>query len=361
MKSDKAADIFFLGDTYFGEWHMRLRAKKGKHNVLEEKGYLHFGKNFEALLADGDEVIVNLECSITDIAKSPLEKTAKSHIYAAKEEETIGALKALNVSTAMLANNHAVDYGKAGLMDTIFALEKAGIKYIGGGRSADQALAPLLFEKDCGGVLFSTAIMSAYNHTKISESYGFYAKGNVPGVNPLKIDACKQQLKRLKEENPGLFYIISPHWGPNYTWRTRGQQNRAVDYIRSGVDLIIGHSAHMMQEIEYYEDKLVAYSIGNFIMNGDGEYKARNLPPYSFIARLNVQNINGGLIKKLMLYPIRSSNLETDFTPDFVSDKEIQHINKILKSHNYDMTMLDGLISIKRDKFGSYFECMLNE
>ena len=51
MKSDNNVDIFFLGDTYFGEWHMRLRAKKGQHNILEEKGYFHFGKNFEEILA----------------------------------------------------------------------------------------------------------------------------------------------------------------------------------------------------------------------------------------------------------------------------------------------------------------------
>lgn len=359
MKSDKAVDIFFLGDTYFGEWHMRLRGRKGKSNVLEEKGYLHFGKNFEAILGDADEVVVNLECAITDIQISPLAGTDKSHIYSARETGTIEALKALNVSTAMLANNHAVDYGKAGLMDTIFALEAAGINYIGGGRGSEEALKPLLFKKDCDGLAFSAAITSAYNHTKMAEGYGFYAKDAVPGVNPLRVGASKQQLEALKKADPDIFYILSPHWGPNYAWRTRGQQNRAVDLLKAGVDLIVGHSAHMIQELEYYDDKLVAYSIGNFIMNGDGEYRARNLPPYSFIARLNVQNIKGKLVKKLMLYPIITSNLDTDFTPRFVDESEMDHIHSILKGHNYDMAYLDRFVSMAKDDFGHYFDCIL--
>ena len=40
MKSDNNVDIFFLGDTYFGELHMRLRARKSKHDILKEKGYV---------------------------------------------------------------------------------------------------------------------------------------------------------------------------------------------------------------------------------------------------------------------------------------------------------------------------------
>ena len=134
---------------------------------------------------------------------------------------------------------------------------------------------------------------------------------------------------------------------------------RSIELLKSGTDLIIGHSAHMIQELEYYDGKRVAYSIGNFIMNGDGEYKARNLPPYSFIARLNVQNVAGKLVKRLMLYPIISANMESDFTPRFVNEQEMEHIHNILKSHHYDMTALDPYMTISDDEFGYYFDCIL--
>ena len=355
MRSDDNVDIFFLGDTYFGEWHMRLRGRKGQSNILEEKGYLHFGKNFEAILGDADETLMNLECAITDIPVSPLYGTDKKHLYSARESGTIEAFKKLNVTTCILANNHAVDYGKAGLIDTITALEDAGIKYIGGGRTQSEAAAPLIFEKNLGDKPFKCAIVSTYSYGKTSEKYGFYADGNVPGVNKKNLKSVAAQVKELKLDDD-LMYILSPHWGPNYVWRTFTQQKEGEEFIRAGVDLIVGHSAHMIQEIEYYKEKLIVYSIGNFLMNGNGEYKRRKLPPYSFIARLNVQNVDGELVKKMMIYPIVVDNLATDFTPRFVNEKEFTHVKDILRSHEITTDVFDELVGIGSDKYGQYFE-----
>ena len=356
MKSDKHADIFFLGDTYFGEWHMQLRAKKGKHNVLEEKGYLHFGRQFEAMLCDADEVIVNLECAITDIAHSPLEGSEKKHLYAAKEEGTIAALKAVSVSTVMLANNHTVDYGKAGLMDTMETLHRAGIRYIGAGRNKKEAAKPLLFEKRCGNIDFKAAIVSAYNYGKLSDAYGFYAKENIIGVNALNLKQITAQVETVKAHDAQRYFILSPHWGPNYVWRTFKQQRQGEELIRAGVDLIVGHSAHMIQEVEYYRKRLIVYSIGNFLLNGDGEYQRRNLPPYSFIARLHVYEEAGELRKKMMLYPIVTGNLSTDFTPRFVEKREFEHVKMILRGHHFDMALFDEYVTYDEDRFGYYFE-----
>ncbi len=356
MRSDNNVDIFFLGDTYFGEWHMRLRAKKGKYNVLEKKGYLHFCKNFEEILKDADETLINIECAITDIKVSPLAGTAKSHLYSANEKATVEALKKLNVTTAILANNHTVDFGKAGLIDTITALENADIKYIGGGRSEEEAKKPLMFEKKCEDKIFKAAIVSCYNYGKMSEDLGFYAKDNIPGVNKQNLKNISQQIKDIKEKDPERVYILSPHWGPNYVWRTFTQQKMSEELINTGVDFIVGHSAHMIQEVEYYKKRLVIFSIGNFIMNGDGEYTRRNLPPYSYIARLNVQNIAGKLKKKMILYPIHSDNTASDFTPRFVTQREFEHVHCILRGHNVDMDMFDKVVTIGKDEFGSYFE-----
>ncbi|MDQ7045004.1 MAG: CapA family protein [Sulfurimonas sp.] len=356
MQSDNNVDIFFLGDTYFGEWHMRLRGRKGQSNILEEKGYLHFGQNFEEILSDGDEVLMNLECSITDIEPSPLIGTEKKHLYSAREEGTISAFKKLNITTCMLANNHAVDYGKAGLMDTIMALENAGIKYIGGGRTEAEAAKPLIFEKSIDGKIFRAAIVSCYNYGVASDNYGFYAKNNIPGVNKKSLKSVTNQIEVLKKIDKDLMYILSPHWGPNYVWRTFTQQQQGEEFIRAGTDLIVGHSAHMIQEIEYYKNKLIMYSIGNFLINGNGEYKRRKLPPYSFIARLNVQNIDDVLVKKMIVYPILVDNLATDFTPRFVNEKEFIHVKDIIRSHDITTDVFDDKVKIGEDKYGKYFE-----
>ncbi|XPV68939.1 MAG: CapA family protein [Halarcobacter sp.] len=356
MRSDDNVDIFFLGDTYFGEWHMRLRGRKGQSNILEEKGYLHFGKNFEEILSDGDEVLMNLECTITEIEPSPLKGTEKKHLYSARAEGTISALKKLNITTCILANNHAVDYGKAGLIDTITNLEEAGIKYIGGGRNEAEAAAPLIFQKKLGDKKFKAAIVSTYNYGVASDRYGFYAKGDIPGVNRKNLSKITEQIKKIKAKDNDIMYILSPHWGPNYVWRTFTQQKQGEEFIRSGVDLIVGHSAHMIQEVEYYKDRLIIYSIGNFLINGNGEYKRRRLPPYSFIARLNVQNIDNTFVKKIYLYPIFVDNMASDFTPRFVDKKEFIHVKDILRSHEISTDIFDNTVILGQDKFGYFLE-----
>lgn len=356
MKQDGNLDVFFLGDIYFGEWHMRLRAKKGKYNVLKEKGYLHFGKNFEEMLSNGDEVIANLECAITDIPVSPLESTNKRHIYSAREEGTFKALKALSVSTLLLANNHTVDYGQDGLKDTLAAIKRNGINAIGAGIDEETASQAHFLEKKIDDLVFSMAIISVYNYTSRSDRWGFYAKGLVPGVNALDAKKIEKQIKQLKQENNELCLLLSPHWGSNYAWRSYSQQQMGQSLINAGVDLIVGHSAHMFQEVEYYKNKLIVYSIGNFIFNADGEYKKRNLPPYSFIARLNVQNIDNSLQKKMMLYPFLCCNKEIDFTLRFVNAEEFEHIIMIIKSHNFDMESAGKLFEYGKDQYGYYIE-----
>lgn len=358
MKSDANVDIFFLGDTYFGEWHMDLRAKKGKYNVLAEKGYTHFAKAFEALLADGDLVVANLECAITDIAESPY-KDEKRHTYAANEEETIAALKTAHISLLTLANNHSVDFGKAGLVDTLLALEGHGLPYIGGGRNLAEASKPFVFAKQCGDTAFSAALISSYIYTSSSDKWGFYATEKVPGVNKIDASRIAMQTRELKKQ--GHFIISVPHWGPNYSWRTFEQQLHAEKIIEAGADIIVGHSAHMIQEVEYIDGKLVLYSIGNFIFNGDGEYQRRNLPPYSFIARLHINEDKNGLsCAKMLLYPFVSDNAGTDFNPRFVNKHEFEQVRMIMRSHCYDMNMIDELMHFGRDKFGYYLECPIN-
>lgn len=357
MKSDDNIDIFFLGDTYFGEWHMRLRARKGQYDVLAEKGYLHFAKAFNALLTGGDLVIANLECAITDIPVSPLAKE-KKHVYAANREKTIAALKASNVSAVTLANNHAVDYGKAGLVDTLEALEEGDIRCLGAGRTLGQASFPLVFAKDGAGAGEQVAVLSCYNYGRISDGYGFYANERVPGVYKLDTEVLKQQISCLRSANPGLMVIVVPHWGPNYAWRSFAQQQMAEEVIRAGADMIVGHSAHMIQEIEYIQNRLVVYSIGNFILNGNGEYKRRNLPPFSFIACLHMAvSASRAVEKSVKLYPFVSDNLGTDFTPRLVSDSEFFHVHAVLRSHNYNPALFDDLVHKGCDMHGHYLEC----
>ena len=355
MQSNNEVDICFLGDTYFGEWHMKRRVKNGFKDILKERGYLDFTKFFDQFLNKCDFVIANLECAITQRDEAYFAKE-KIHTYAGKKD-TLEALKKANISLVTMANNHAGDFGKEGLLDTIKALKEFNIDYVGGGKDLEEASKSYIYTNNKIPE-FTMAILSSYNLNKKNESYGFYADKSSAGVNVLNLDSINKTFKENKNKNKNIFNVLVPHWGDNFIWRPNTNRNRALKLLNSEhCNLIIGHSAHMMQEVEYINSKLVLYSIGNFILNGGGlEYKKKNLPPYSFIVRLNISRKGEKIQKKLLLYPIMCDNSTTDFTPRFVSEKEFEHVYMILKSLKYDFDALDKQSTKRVDENGFYLE-----
>ena len=349
MRDNSDFDLIFGGDTYFGEWHMRLRVRKLHNDILKERGYLDMGQNLVPMMQQAEMVCVNLECAITEIEKSPL--ADKPHTYAAVAEPTLEALKNANVHVACLANNHSVDFGKAGLIDTLESLESAGISPIGAGRKAVDAQMPYVFETHVGDVLRKFGLISVYNFGERSKKWGFYAEEKIPGTNVLDMELLKFQCAFLREKQ--ILPIVIPHWGPNYCWRTETMQRMAHQMVKAGAGLIIGHSAHMLQEVEVIDGVPVFYSLGNFIMNGDGEYRERNLPPYSALLRLTIPSDQPQSLT-LRLYPFVSDNLQTDFHPRFVTDFEARHVRALLDGHQWSYGEYGLPVTWASDAFGPY-------
>ena len=101
--------------------------------------------------------------------------------------------------------------------------------------------------------------------------------------------------------------------------------------INYGANLVIGHGAHGIQEIENYKGRWILYSIGNFVFLSEGRYEESGYPPYSCAAQLLLADNGGKLRKWLRLYPIHSDNMKTDFQPRPLTDDESgDFINRML-------------------------------
>jgi len=137
------------------------------------------------------------------------------------------------------------------------------------------------------------------------EEYKSYAKGDRGGINPLNIDKVKLTIERIKNIDPDTLVILFPHWGNNYQWKSNVQAQLATDLLKAGADLIIGHGAHMIQEIEKVNNKWIVYSIGNFMFNSPGRYKKLKAPPYSLVARLIAIPRQTKLTVMLRFYPCK--------------------------------------------------------
>lgn len=197
----------------------------------------YFFKNVRSILEEDDLSIINLEGTFTD-SDQRQEKT-----FAFKADpEYVSILTGSSIEAANLANNHSRDYGEESYTDTVETLEQAGIASFG------------------------------YDQVDILEVNG--VKVGLTGIYELAEHLDKQEEVRtniaaLKEAGAQVI-IVNFHWGiekeylPNDTQKTLA--HLAID---EGADLVIGHHPHVLQGIERYKGKYIAYSLGNFSFGGN--------------------------------------------------------------------------------------------
>jgi len=348
--NSKHYEILFLGDTSFGE-NYQIRKKS---NILKTKGYDYVFKNFKDILTKSELVIANLETPITNLRKSPL---SKKYIHYTDIKKAPYFLKKYNINTISLANNHAMDYGVDGLKQTLDILEKNSINWMGAGLNAFDAEIPYIKNIKIGNKSFKFAIFAAFElNQKYETKYFFYANKNRGGVNLLSIKKLKKQIDKLRKSYPGIFVIAFPHWGKNYRWKSKKQTNLAHQIIDAGADLIIGHGAHMMQEIENYKNNWIIYSLGNFIFNSPGRYKKYRVQPFGLITQLLLKEEKNILIKKLKIYPIFTDNRITKYQGRFLKEKEFNKAYHLLQSKS---SLDRSVVNKNKNRYGYYLEINL--
>jgi len=352
-------DVCLIGDTYFGEFYQELRKTRDLPNYLAIRGYNYSLERFAPFLQSADYAVVNLEATLTERGASPF-SGIKDWILKGDPAKTLATLKTASIGAVALGNNHTIDYGREALDDTLSAVRSAGMISFGAGRNAGEAAAPLEINLSLASGRRQLAVFSAYQHSReYEEHFKGYARGLEGGVACID-ETYFASIRRWKEKNPNGVAIAFPHWGRNYMWRTADQQRIADKLIDTGVDLIIGHGAHMMQEIEMRRDRLIVYSIGNGYFGSEGEYARRDMPPYSLLARLNLGDRGGKPALSLRLYPIVSDNQKTRFQPRLVTVEEFMNVNTVLEMRNPDLFKASSPLRRERDEFGWYIELAVN-
>jgi len=208
-----------------------------------------------------DGFVCNLECTVSDRGTPDPKRT---YTFRAAPEFAIPALARAGVDALSLANNHQLDFGPAALRDSLSRLDAAGIAHAGAGRDLDAATTPTV--ATCGGL--DVTVVSVTD-----QSPWDVAAGNRPGVayTPLSPDRAAAReylctlLSRARERDPDLL-VASLHWGPNWRERPSGSRRRLARWlIDRGVDVVHGHSAHVVQGVETYRGRPILYDTGDIV------------------------------------------------------------------------------------------------
>ncbi len=215
-----------------------------------------------------DVRLVNLETSITTSRDYWLDKG----IHYKMHPKNISCLVEAGIDHCALANNHVLDWGYAGLSETLKSLAAVGIRYSGAGENRQQAERAAII----GVAGKGRVIVLSYGLRSSGISSDWAAQADKPGVNLLPdlsartIRQIRQQVNELKQA--GDIVIASVHWGDNWGYAV---PRRHVDFAHrlideAGVDIIHGHSSHHPRPLEVYNDKLIIYGSGDFINDYEG-------------------------------------------------------------------------------------------
>jgi poly-gamma-glutamate capsule biosynthesis protein CapA/YwtB (metallophosphatase superfamily) len=247
-----------------------------------------------AFLAGAGVTIANVDTVLSNLG-TPVPKWANLR----GPREAAHDLRAMGFDLIAMANNHAMDFRAAGMLDTCRAYEEAGLRYAGAGENLEAATAPVVFP--VGGRTVAVLAMACTLPMEAA------AGPDWPGIAPVRVRQAFAVDESLLLEQPGTVPevkcrldetdldracrdvaaararadLVVPvvHWGVPSPWRAPShpviqEYQRVLGHalIDAGADAVLGNHAHEVHGIEFYRDKPIAYCLGNFWIDGLGNY-----------------------------------------------------------------------------------------
>ena len=249
-----------------------------------------------------DVRLVNLETAVTrsDVA-------VPKGINYRMSPDNIGVLTAARIDACALANNHVLDWGAKGLIETLRTLHGADIVTAGAGRDRQDARKPGVLPVAGKGRI----LLLSLGLTTSGIPASWAARAEAPGVNlaPRSVDAivadAAAALRPVKQVRDVT--VASIHWGPNWGYETASEERALAHALidEAGVDVVHGHSSHHPKGIEVHRSKLVLYGCGDFINDYEGiagYEEFRGDLTIGYFARLSALD---GSLSSLDLVPFR--------------------------------------------------------
>jgi poly-gamma-glutamate capsule biosynthesis protein CapA/YwtB (metallophosphatase superfamily) len=256
--------------------------------------------------------IINLETAVTTSEEAWPGKGINYRMHPAN----LGALKALKPDCCCLANNHVLDWGEAGLRETLAALHAAGLRTAGAGGDRSEAMAPAVI--DLPGERRLLVFACAVADSGVPEEWA--ATEQRAGVYWLPDASPRRALPILaaidRHRQPGDLVVLSVHWGANWGYDVSpDMQGFAHWLVEGGVDVVHGHSSHHPKGIEVYRDRLILYGCGDFLNDYEGIGGYQRYRPELGLMYLPTLEAPSGRLLELALVPTRIRHLRVNFAP----------------------------------------------
>jgi poly-gamma-glutamate synthesis protein (capsule biosynthesis protein) len=214
-----------------------------------------------------DVRLINLETAVTRQADFAPGKA----VHYRMNPRNLPCVSAARPDVCALANNHVLDFGRAGLEETLTALDRAGLAAAGAGRDAAAAWQPAAVPLPGGGrmLVFSCGTASSGIPSHWAAGTARPGVSFLPSLSSTAADALIARAEAARQD--GDLVVVSIHWGSNWGYDVPADQVRFAHHlIDGGVSLIHGHSSHHPRPAEVYRGSLILYGCGDCINDYEG-------------------------------------------------------------------------------------------
>jgi poly-gamma-glutamate synthesis protein (capsule biosynthesis protein) len=256
--------IAAIGDVMMHEPQMKSGKTKNGYDFRK------FFKDVQPYLTSPDVTVANLETTLAGTSK-PYSGFPRFNA----PDQILDALKYTGVDVITTANNHSNDTGEKGVIRTFATIKKKGFLTTGTAPSPEQRKGIVM---DKNGI--KLGFLAYTEHTNGLP----VAKGKPYLVNLIDPVKIAKDIKELKKQG-AEYVLVSLHWGTEYQRNPNEYQKKtATKVLQAGADVILGHHPHVQQQIEKVvvngQEKLVIYSMGNFISNQSDPYTDQGVIVY---------------------------------------------------------------------------------
>lgn len=262
------------------------------------------------ILKSADVAAVNLETSVSTrgVTYKPKGFGFRSH------PTSVQGLVNSGIDFVSLANNHAFDFGRLALIDTIDTLDASDIAHTGAGLTLNDAEKLTLIQR-------KNLTIGFLSYSSIIPNEQWIAQMDSPGIAALKPEFVDRILNRIHEADLQCdLLIVTLHWGIEYSDQVEEwQRELAKRMIDEGADVIVGHHPHVLRGMEVYHNKPIFYSTGNFVflkrdenagktalfkvtMNREGFVSGAILPVYIQYGKANLLNAQDAMRNEIIAH-----------------------------------------------------------
>ena len=244
---ENSTSLVFTGDIGFDKY----MDGKWEDEELISNEVLEF-------LHSGNHVIANVEGALIDKAELA-DTTGVGQLLHSMNPKAVKVLNKMKADIWNICNNHIMDAGEAGIVETLRLAELNGAKTIGAGRNIEEAAKPLILE-EAGGI-------------------GLISVGYRRGCKPADIDKAgcfmwhdmgmiAEKIKEVKSHCRWCVMVV--HGGEEFTsLPSPYTRERYLKYLEMGADMVVSHHPHVPMNYEKVGKKIIFYSLGNFIFDTD--------------------------------------------------------------------------------------------